>query len=231
MAPKKTAIIVAHGQPSAPEPPEKALHDLAKAVSAELAEWQVRSATLASPGKLESVMEDGAVIYPFFMSRGWFTSKVLPDRLKGREYKMACPFGLDPTLPELAAKAVVHAQQTAGWSAEPIHLLLAAHGSARGPKAAEAAEAFVARLADFLPKARIAPAYVEQAPGIEDTARSLPPRTLCLPFFAQNGDHVREDIPEALTAAGFTGQLMPVLGALPDTPGLIARAISQSSNS
>jgi sirohydrochlorin ferrochelatase len=228
-SPSHTAILVAHGQPSAPQPPEDALRALANDVGAHLPDWNVRSATLACPGALEEVMVDGAVIYPFFMAKGWFTTKVLPDRLQGRDYVMATPFGLDPGLPEMAAKVVRQAQSDAGWQADDINLLLAAHGSARGPKAAEAAMAFQTRLAPLLPGARIEPAYVEQAPGIDEIAAQLPARTLCLPFFAQSGDHVKDDIPEALDAANFAGIVMPVMGAMKDVPQLIARAIARTA--
>jgi sirohydrochlorin ferrochelatase len=71
---------------------------------------------------------------------------------------------------------------------------------------------------------------VEQAPGIDTIARTLPRQTLCLPFFAQAGDHVREDIPEALNSAAFAGQVLPVVGALPGTPALIASAIAAADS-
>lgn len=228
MSASPTAILVAHGQPSAPQPPESALRDLARDVGSHLPGWEVRSATLASPGALEAVMVDGAIIYPFFMARGWFTSKVLPDRLQGRDYIMATPFGLDPQLPDLAAEVVGQAQRAAGWPEAALSLLLAAHGSARGPKAAEAAEEFAARLQELLPDATIEPAYVEQSPGIDEMARALPEQTLCLPFFAQSGDHVRQDIPEALADAAFKGTLLPVLGAASGVSALIARAIQHT---
>lgn len=226
----KTAILTSHGQPSAPEPPERALAALAAEVAVHLPSWDIRSATLANPGRLDAVMADGAIIYPFFMARGWFTAKVLPERLSGRDYTMACPFGLDPSLPGLTAAALQDAQREAGWVDAPLSVLLAAHGSARGPKAAEAAEAFATHLRALLPGAQISPAFVEQAPGIDTVARTLPRRTLCLPFFAQAGDHVREDIPEALNSAAFAGQVLPVVGALPGTPALIAKAIAAADS-
>ncbi len=205
------------------------MQNLAQAVGAHLPGWQVRSATLASPGTLEEVMVDGAIIYPFFMANGWFTGKVLPDRLKGRDYVMATPFGLDPALPGLAANVIRQAQDHAGWPADEISVLLAAHGSARGPKAAEAAVSFKTQLEPLLPGARIEPAYVEQSPGIDEMARALPAHTLCLPFFAQTGDHVKEDIPQALSTAGFDGILLPVLGAAPNVPELIAGALKDAA--
>ncbi|WP_323783748.1 CbiX/SirB N-terminal domain-containing protein [Leisingera sp.] len=221
----RTAVITAHGQPSDPDPAEAALARLAAEVAAHLPAWDVRSATLATPGRLEQGMAKDTVVYPFFMSQGWFTAKVLPDRLQGRSYRMAAPFGLDAALPALAAGAVRQAAEGQGWPLAETHLLLAAHGSARGPKAAEAAESFAARLRPLLPRCAVSPGYVEQAPNVESAATALPACSICLPFFAQAGDHVKQDIPQALEAAGFQGLLLPVTGALPGIPALIADGI------
>ncbi|QAX29116.1 CbiX/SirB N-terminal domain-containing protein [Leisingera sp. NJS204] len=221
----RTAVITAHGQPSGPAPAEAALAGLAAEVAAHLPDWDVRSSTLATPGRLEREMAEDAVVYPFFMSQGWFTAKVLPGRLQGRSYRMAPPFGLDASLPALAAQAVRLAAQRLSWPLAETHLLLAAHGSARGPKAAEAAEHFAARLRPLLPGCTLSPGYVEQSPRIETAATALPACSICLPFFAQAGDHVKQDIPQALEAAFFQGILLPVTGALPGIPALIAKAI------
>ncbi|MBW3242948.1 cobalamin biosynthesis protein CbiX [Epibacterium sp. DP7N7-1] len=225
----RIAILSSHGQPSAPPPPEIHLAAVAAAVQDHLPGWDVRSATLSSKGFLEAAMrEDGAVIYPFFMARGWFTGKVLPGRLSGWRYRMATPFGLDPALPDLTVAAIRAELAHRGWQPEASEILLAAHGSARGPKAAEAAEAFAAKLRPALPGLRLITGFVEQSPFIAEAARDCGPQTLCLPFFAQSGAHVRHDIPEALAEAGFQGDLLPVLGALPDVPRLIANAIERA---
>ncbi|WP_264210306.1 CbiX/SirB N-terminal domain-containing protein [Leisingera thetidis] len=225
----QTAVITAHGQPSAPAPAEAELAELAAQAAAYLPGWDVRSATLSAPGRLEQVTETGAVVYPFFMSQGYFTAQVLPDRLQGRSCRIAAPFGLDAGLPLLAARAVQQAAGAQGWNLDALHLLLAAHGSARGPKAAEAAEAYAAKLRPLLPGCRVTLGYVEQDPRISPAAAQLPARSFCLPFFAQAGDHVKRDIPDALASAGFGGVLLPVTGALPGVPMLIAEAIRSAA--
>ncbi|MCG7627497.1 cobalamin biosynthesis protein CbiX [Epibacterium sp. MM17-32] len=221
----RVAILTSHGQPSAPPPPEIHLAAVAAAVNDQLPDWDVRSATLSSKGFLEAAMCEDAVIYPFFMARGWFTGKVLPRRLTGWRYRIAAPFGLDPALPALTVTAIRDAVASRDWALDDTEILLAAHGSARGPKAAEAAESFAATLRADLPGLNLRTGFVEETPFIADAARSLGPRALCLPFFAQSGAHVREDIPEALAQAGFQGATLPVLGALPGVPELIAKAI------
>ncbi|WIY23811.1 CbiX/SirB N-terminal domain-containing protein [Parasedimentitalea psychrophila] len=234
------ALITAHGQPSNPQPPEAALARLAAQLQDLLPEWHIRSATLSAPGRFEGELTPGAVIYPFFMARGWFAGQVLSRRIGQIPHQMACPFGLDPALPALVASALENEVAKRGWTGQDYELLLAAHGSARGPKAAEAAEDFATALRPLLPQSRITTGFVEQAPLIETAAqalrdralrdralsdRALSDRALCLPFFAQAGDHSRIDIPQSLTAAGFTDAPLPVTGALPGVAHLIARAL------
>ena len=219
------ALITAHGQPSDPNPPEAALARLAAQVQDLLPAWQIRSATLSAPGRFETELTSGAVIYPFFMARGWFVGKVLPRRIGNIPHQMACPFGLDPALPALVATALNHEVAQRGWRDQGYDLLLAAHGSARGPKAAQAAEDFANALRPLLPEARISTGFVEQDPTIETAAKSLSTQALCLPFFAQAGDHSRSDIPQSLTAAGFRGTPLQVTGTLPGTALLIAHAL------
>ncbi|KIC07571.1 cobalamin biosynthesis protein CbiX [Leisingera sp. ANG-M1] len=220
-----TVVITAHGQPSAPAPAEADLARLASAVALHLPDWDVRSATLSTPGRLEEQAAGGALIYPFFMSRGFFTAKVLPDRLKNTGSRIAAPFGMDPGLPQLAARAVHETASEQNWQLQDLHLLLAAHGSARGPKAADAAEEFASRLCLLLPGCAVSTGYVEQEPRIASAAAPLPDRAVCLPFFAQAGDHVKQDLPAALEAARFGGILLPVAGALPGSAELIATGI------
>lgn len=225
----RIAILVSHGQPSAPAPAEIHLAYIAAQVSDHLPGWDVRSATLSAKGALEAAMVDGAVIFPFFMARGYFTARVLPGRLKGWRYRMATPFGLLPDLPATTAALLNSELSARNWDVSHAQILLAAHGSARGPKAAEAAEAFAAQLRRALPDPQISTGYVEQEPFIDAAARRLGSQSLCLPFFAQSGEHVREDIPEALEDGAFNGTLLPSLGAAPDAPALIAEAIEAAA--
>ena len=222
------ALITAHGQPSAPEAPEAALALLAEQVQSQLPGWQIRSATLSTQGRFEKEMIEGAVVYPFFMARGWFVGKVLPKRLGAVPHHLACPFGLDAALPALVADTINSEIAQRGWTNQSYDLLLAAHGSARGPKAAQAAKDFATALRALLPLAQVSTGFVEQNPRVASAARSLGELALCLPFFAQSGDHSRNDIPKGLEAAGFSGHLLPVTGALPNVATLIANAIANT---
>ncbi|MBO9474332.1 CbiX/SirB N-terminal domain-containing protein [Shimia sp. R10_1] len=224
---QREALIVAHGQPSVPVPPELWLQGFAAAVGHHLPDWKIRAATLAMPDALErqaAEMPLGSPIFPMFMADGWFVSKVLPKRLNGADLQILPPLGFHSALPDVAALGVRKALDSRGWRLEDSHLLLAAHGSARGPKAAESANAFAKLLQARLPGMQISTGFVEEAPFIADAARDLPAQSLCLPFFALEGEHCREDIPEALEDAAFSGHLMPPLGTWPEAAQMVAHA-------
>ena len=221
----RIAVITSHGQPSAPPPAEIHLASIAAKIADHLPGWEVRSATLSSKGFLEKAMEDNAVVFPFFMAKGWFTGKVLPKRLGDIPFRITDPFGLLPGLPAATAQELKRVSEERGVPLEGNQILLAAHGSARGPKAAEAAQAFADRLRPLLPTSEIRTGFIEEAPFVADAAKDMKDHALCLPFFAQSGEHVREDIPEALQQAGFQGTLLPSLGAMSTAPALIAEAI------
>ena len=227
-APVTDALIVAHGQPSDPEPAEVALAQLAARVQTRMPDGRVASATLAAPGSLEAAMDtldkDG-VIYPHFMSDGWFVRTALRKRVGDRPVRILSPLGLDTQLVSVAARVVADAIQGEGWRSGSTRILLAAHGSENGPAAAAAARAFASGLAEALPCEGIDVAFVEEAPFLTDRAQEITGRTLCLPFFAMEGEHVREDVTATLRNAGFSGPVLPALGQSRGVPVVIANAI------
>ena len=226
----KQALIVAHGQPSEPEPPELRLATLASDVQARLTGWEVTSATIAMPNALEDAvakLHPGALIYPMFMSDGWFVSKVLPRRLGDAPVTVLPPLGFDPDLPALAARVLTEELQRHRWGFQQTDIVLAAHGSGRGDRAAKAANTFAEALKPFIAKANLTVGFIEEAPFVKDAATGLRAQSLCQPFFALEGDHCRTDIPEALEAADFQGKLLRPLGEQDAVIDLIARALTR----
>ncbi|MFD1882590.1 CbiX/SirB N-terminal domain-containing protein [Paracoccus pacificus] len=226
------ALIISHGQPGDPGPQEDAIRDLAARVGALLPDWQIGGATLAAKGALGAAIArlPDPLIYPFFMAEGWFTRTELPRRLRvaGLPTPRQLPaFGSDPALPRLAASAARQGAMAAGLAPGSTTLLLAAHGSGRSRNPAMAAEAMAGRLREIAGFATVATGFIEEDPRLQDVAATIGPGGVCLPCFALSAGHVRQDIPDALERAGFTGPLLPPLGALPEVPALIARALSQ----
>lgn len=214
---------MAHGQPSEPAPSEAALARLAGQVAGHLPGWHVRSATMATPGRLEAeaaALADGALVYPFFMAGGHFVTRVLPGRIGASRLRMLDALGCEAGLPGVAAGLL-------GRQARQV--VLAAHGSGRGRAAADAAWRLAERLAPLLARATITVGFIEQSPSVAEAASGLGPEAVCLPCLAFPGGHFRQDVPQALAAAGFRGRLLPVLGLADAVPALIARSLRAAS--
>lgn len=221
----KAAIIVGHGQPSDPDPAEADMADFAARVAADLPGWQILGTTLAKPGALDralSACPPGAVIYPMFMTHGWFTQVQLVRRLGDRPVRIAPPFGTDPALPALTARHLAHVIADHGWTTTETRLFLAAHGSGRSPDTARDTRAFGAALARHIALAEIRVGFVEEAPYLAEAAAGLGPRAICLPYFAARLGHVIMDIPEALDRADFKGLRLAPIGCLAEIPKLVA---------
>lgn len=225
------ALIVAHGQPSDPAPAEATLAAFAAEVDGYCDGLSVWSATLAAPGKLEARLDElpeDIVIYPLFMAKGWFVTSALPKRLGNRKARILDPLGVDPDLPALAAKALRETLLGKGWDAAKTDLVLAAHGSGRSRNPSAVAIEFSNELARFVTFQSIRVGFVEETPSIAEAATGADNQSLCLPFFACTGGHVREDVPQELKRARFNGHVMPVVGDLPPIKRHIAEILSRA---
>lgn len=214
------ALMVSHGQPSDPEAAERALADLARAVTSHLPGAEIRVATLAAPGALDRALRGATgLVLPLFMAGGWFTRTYLPKRLAeagGAGWQLLEPLGCDPAVQDLAVAMAREALPA-------TRLILAAHGSGRSPVPGAIAERLAARMTQELGLPAQA-AFIDQAPRLADL-RGHDDATVCLPFFAAAGEHVTEDLPRALAEAGFQGRTLTALGLDPRLARIIAEAL------
>lgn len=193
---------------------------------------RVRGVTLAKAGSLEDALASSRaapIVYPMFMSDGWFTSTELPRRLGGAVEKILPPLGLDPLLPELVADDIAATCRARDWARGDLQLVVAAHGSGRSDKAALAARRFADRIQELCRPAAIRVGFVEQDPTITSAAAGIGPQSICIPFFATGGGHVRDDIPAQLGDAGFSGIVSAPVGAIEGIEALIARRIAAAT--
>ena len=216
----QAALIVAHGQPSDPRPAGAALEALAARVEALMPGWSVGAATLAEEGAIARAVAGrrGGVVFPMFMAGGWFTRVQIPKRLAEAGavgWTVLEPFGCDPLVHDLCVTLVREA------GAEQV--ILAAHGSFKSPAPSDIAFHVAGRIAAET-GAEVAAGFIDQEPQLVSlTGRG----GICLPFFAAEGGHVNDDIPEALGAAGFTGRILPPVGLDARVPGIVAAAIAR----
>ncbi|MCZ7675854.1 MAG: cobalamin biosynthesis protein CbiX [Roseovarius sp.] len=193
--------------------------------------WHVGAATLAKSGALDTALADagsGALVYPLFMTEGWFTREALRARLSECRVRVLPPYGRDPGLPAMAADLVAGVLRDKGWPARETRLFIAAHGSGRSPDSARDTHAFRDALAELAELAEIRVGFVEEPPFLADQAFDLGATSICLPFFAAQGGHVTDDIPEALELAQFEGVLLDPIGCVPGAPVIVAAALRQA---
>lgn len=232
---KPSALIVAHGQPSDPMPAERTIAALAAKVATILPDWHIGSATLAAPDSLKNAIQhtDTPVIFPLFMSDGWFVRDLLPKRLKATGIgtcHILPPFGTRAEIHGLASRTVGHHIMANRWSDEQTTLILAAHGSGRSPSSALAAKETAAAISKILPLHDIRVGFIDEPPWLENVARNTGRETLCLPLFVALWGHVTTDIPQALAKSQFAGTLLDPVGIHPEVPQIIARALSEGSH-
>ncbi|MDO5706832.1 MAG: cobalamin biosynthesis protein CbiX, partial [Paracoccus sp. (in: a-proteobacteria)] len=142
-------VIVAHGQPGDPGPQQAAIESLAAQVAVLAPGLDVVGATLAAPGALAAAVRPGCVVYPMFMSEGWFTTSELPRRLAGigADARVMRPFGVEPALPALCIAKAREAGAAQGWAPAETTVFLSAHGSQRARASANGARAMAALMA------------------------------------------------------------------------------------
>ena len=217
-------VILAHGQPSDPDRAAAELDVFAAAVARLMPDRQVLAATLAQPGALARAVANAgprAQVFPMFMAGGWFTRIHIPKRLAeagAPDWQVLEPFGCDPALHDLAATVVAEARPS-----RTAKILLAAHGSSKSAAPANIAQ-HVAQVIHRQTGLPTEAAFIDQSPTLA-TVQGYDEAALCLPFFAAAGGHVSDDIPKALSKAGFAGKILPPLGQDPRAPHLVANAI------
>jgi sirohydrochlorin ferrochelatase len=223
----QNALIVSHGQPADPAVAEAELALVAAKVGDVLSSWQVRSATLSAPGQLATVIADlgpTGFVFPMFMACGWFTGTHLPKRLAeagGAQWHTTLPMGCNPAVQGLATALVREAMT---GPADRTDLILAAHGSGRSDAPSVIAHAVARTIGRSLGLRRAEAAFIDQSPRLADMA-GFGVDAICLPYFAAGGGHVQDDIPNALSDAGFQGRILPPLGADSRIPLLIAQTL------
>lgn len=225
----RKALIVAHGSPSDPAGPEGVIAELARSVSRRLDGWPVAGATLAAPGALKAAIGElgggPVLVYPHFMSDGWFVSDELPRRLAAAgsaDHRLLPAFGMDPAvhrlcLERLAGEAVAHPPGS-------VAVVLAAHGSPSDPRPAAVARDAAGVIAASGLFREVRTGFVDEAPYLAEAARVMAP-AFCLPFFAGRAGHVENDLPEALAQAQFPGPMLDPIGTDPAVPDIIASAL------
>jgi sirohydrochlorin cobaltochelatase len=192
----------------------------------------LRAENLPLEEALQQAHASGAariVVYPMFMADGYFTGKVLPERIAAAGLTDRCtllqPLGLDPQLPNLMMN---HALAMAGQTELTPHhtrLLIVGHGSKIGRASLRSTERVACKIRKMQQFSYVETAYLEEAPFLGECLKSSLLTTLVLGFFSGDGMHAAEDVPGAIAEAGADAHYAGSVGRQPQIAGIIEAAV------
>jgi sirohydrochlorin ferrochelatase len=233
---RTAAILVGHGERGGARS-NTALRAHCARVAEALEALPVAAGVLSGEPSLEEALarlrENGAqrlLLYPFFMSTGYFVTRAIPQRVAAAGLAASCevltPLGADARLVPLMMREARAAAARLGAAPDECRLLLAGHGSENSRASAEATMLAARRLADMSVFAEVTAAFLEEPPFLPDALAAAPRPTVVVGFFSGEGLHAAEDVPEALAASRGPTIYTGAIGALPDVADLMRDAIA-----
>jgi sirohydrochlorin cobaltochelatase len=197
---------------------------------------QVEIAVLnGAPSVSEALVRIAAPIIrvvPFFMEDGYISEVAVPGAI-GADSRivLCCPIGVHDGMAGIIERQALAACAHLGIPSHTAATVVIGHGSAGGPGRNLALHRHTARVASTTLFARVEPACLEEQPFVADTLASLRAHPLVvIGFFANQGSHVRDDVP-ALIAAEAQGRNLPVHfhSLVVDDPALVTIILDQAS--
>lgn len=181
---------------------------------------------------VRAALQSGApciAVFPMFMADGYFTRKVLIQRLAALEIPVDVhvlpPLGADPRLPGIMLTRALETAAGAGFAPETARLLVVGHGSKIGPASADATRAVAKIIAEQGRFASVETAFLEEPEFVKEALQREAPPTVVLGFFSGDGMHAAEDVPDAITETGSTAVYAGSIGKFPALATLIRSTI------
>lgn len=165
----------------------------------------------------ETLSPGPVLLYPLFMSDGYFVRRAIPralagdgisNHLKAAPVHIATPFGLNPHLPDLVVELASRTIVQSGGNLRDFKLLLVAHGSKHDAASRSATEAVAETINRTGPFAAVDKCYLEEQPFLDETLAATSGPTLVLGLFIGEGLHGSVDLPEAVEKAARPGLLL-----------------------
>ena len=235
MAPSTALLLAAHGE-RRPDAGNTGAIQLARALAARGLVAEVAIGFISgTPGireALETLTASRILVYPLFASSGYFTRDRLVQLLDeargdGRRIDMLPPLGLDPGLPDLLCDQAMACARDHGFAPEDCRFVLLAHGSKRNPASRQATEQVAREIETRAVCRKVAIAFLEEPPSLEEAAASIGGPTIVLGLFSGEGLHGAKDAPRLVARLGrrdivFAG----IMGSGSGIEDLVARAVS-----
>jgi sirohydrochlorin ferrochelatase len=194
------------------------------------------SGTPAIAAALAGFAARDVLVYPLFMSEGYFTRVRLPQLLaaaapvSGRRVTLLPALGCDPRLAALIADKAGVAVRARGFAERDVAVVLLAHGS-RSDAASRHAAQHAARRIDALRRfAGVACAFLEEPPALADCIAALSGPAVVIGLFVGDGLHGGQDVPALIGALGSRAMFGGNVGSWPEIAGIVTAAVAARVN-
>jgi sirohydrochlorin cobaltochelatase len=176
-------------------------------------------------------------VVPFFMEDGYFTRVAVPRALGSghgsRRIVLCAPIGVHDGMAGLIERQALAACRDLGVASRETAVVIVGHGSAREPGRALALHRHASRVASTELFARVEAACLEEAPFVADTLAGLRAHpVVVIGFFANQGGHVRDDLPgliaDEVSARGREGPVVRLCGCVVDDPAVAQIVLDQA---
>jgi sirohydrochlorin ferrochelatase len=235
------AVLASHGDRAGAER-NRLLATHAKTVHSLTNLSIVTAGVLKGEPTLEAALSQAAAsgvrevfVYPLFMSDGYFTTTVLPDRIRTAGFENSAhllpPLGLDPHIADLVQADALETSLRTGLEPRASRLLVVGHGSKFGPASAQATQVVADSIARSGIFASVATAFLEEPPFLETELEGARDPTIVAGFFFGDGMHAGEDIPAAIDRTGAHAVYAGPVGRSARIPALIAAAVLAAAES
>ncbi len=195
---------------------------------------------------LDHVQAQNIIIIPNFLAEGYYTKKVIPDKLqldqdalRGKSVTYLRPLGLDASLQEIISELAARAMGE--WKPEDTTLMLLGHGSTKSKTSKDTLLEHIAGLREKTSFAQITDLWLEEPPFIKDWRDFADiKQVLFIPYLIADGQHGGWDIPELIgiqrdvyaqykahAVGDYSIKLTPALGKSPLMVELILKHTGQ----
>ncbi len=200
--PPSALLIVAHGDGG-----QARLNDSVRHLAGQLArrldipvDWALLKdpATFAQAhARLGAAAVGPVLVYPFFMSEGYFVRVKLPNMLAEQgfaETMVLPPLGADPALVDLIEHRLrMLASLSGGLQPAEVAMLMVAHGSRSGDPASRRRAETIAATLGARGLGTIHLAFIEEPPSVADQLEAIDPNVV-IGLFASEGTHALDDV-------------------------------------
>lgn len=167
---------------------------------------------------LRTTQSTDVTVIPMFISEGYFTETVLPRELGlghqgpvppegiarvigGRTVRYTQPYGVHPAMQQVILARAREALPD--LSAQDTALIVLGHGTTRNVNSNRVIYENAAAIRDLSVFAEVHALFLDEAPSASDWSELIrSPRVVLVPFFASEGWHTQETIPEDLRLTG-----------------------------